>query len=268
MRYDITNGRQFTFVPSMQQLEPVKKRQNEVRQSIHEMPFFKVRAAINSNMMKMEPSQKSGKNKEQRKIKIPKQFLYKEMISEYFPEPAGMSKITDFNPTVHLILEPEIQMTGETLPPTTLEDGTESDQGFNKVEAKFVRHIEKLLLTVEPNGDKFAALINDCLLEGMECLTVYERWSRHPELNKYEKVLESWDNRVCQVWEQPDKLYLDCDEWLVENDLHQNHGLRVNQLIKSAFDKISLLFESYRPYLNALWENEQIDFSLLESDRL
>lgn len=89
-------------------------------------------------MMKMEPSQKGGKNKEQRKIRIPKQFLYKEMISEYYPEPAGMSKITDFNPTVHLILEPEIQMTGETLPPT-LEDGTESDQGFNKVEAKFVR---------------------------------------------------------------------------------------------------------------------------------
>jgi len=44
--------------------------------------------------------------------------------------------------------------------------------------------------------------------------------------------------------------------------------LRVNKLIKAAFEKITLLFESYRPYLNAVWENEQIDFSLLENDRL
>ena len=35
-----------------------------------------------------------------------------------------------------------------------------------------------------------------------------------------------------------------------------------------AFEKITLLFESYRPYLNAVWENEQIDFSLLENNRL
>ena len=189
------------------------------------------------------------------------------MISEYYPEPVGTSKITDFNPTVHLILEPDFTMTGETAP-VTLEDDNESDQGLNKIEATFVKQIDKLLLMIEPNGEKFASLINDCLLEGMECLTVYERWSRHPELNKFEKVLESWDNRVCQVWEQPEKLQLDCDEWLVENDLHQNHSLRVNQLIKAAFEKITLLFESYRPYLNAVWENEQIDFSLLENDRL
>lgn len=189
------------------------------------------------------------------------------MISEYYPEPVGLSKITDFNPTVHLILEPDLTMTGETVIPS-LEDGNESEQGSNKIEATFVNKIDKLLLMIEPNGEKFASLINDCLLEGMECLTVYERWSRHPELNKFEKVLESWDNRVCQVWEQPEKLQLDCDEWLIENDLHQNHSLRVNQLIKAAFDKISLLFESYRPYLNAVWENEQIDFNLLQNDRL
>lgn len=208
-----------------------------------------------------------GKPKDKRSIKIPRQFLFKEMISEYYPEPVGLSKITDFNPTVHLILEPDLTMTGETVIPS-LEDGNESEQGSNKIEATFVNKIDKLLLMIEPNGEKFASLINDCLLEGMECLTVYERWSRHPELNKFEKVLESWDNRVCQVWEQPEKLQLDCDEWLIENDLHQNHSLRVNQLIKAAFDKISLLFESYRPYLNAVWENEQIDFNLLQNDRL
>ena len=64
-----------------------------------------------------------------------------------------------------------------------------------------MRNIEKLMLLIVPNGESFSSLINDSLLEGMECLTNYERWSRHPDLNKYERVLESWDNRVCSEWE-------------------------------------------------------------------
>lgn len=88
---------------------------------------------------------------------------------------------------------------------------------------------------IEPSGDKFAALINDSICEGMECLTVYERWSRHPDLNKYERVLESWDNRVCQEWEQPDKLVIDCDEWLLENEVHLNHADEIKKLLSNAF---------------------------------
>jgi len=65
----------------------------------------------------------------------------------------------------------------------------------------------------------------------MECLTVYERWSRHPDLNPYEAVLETWDDRVCFEWEQPDKLYLDCDEWLTDNELHQNHAHEIQSLM-------------------------------------
>jgi len=45
-------------------------------------------------------------------------------------------------------------MTGETVP--TLEDGNESEQGSNKIEATFVNQIDKLLLMIEPNGEKFA----------------------------------------------------------------------------------------------------------------
>jgi hypothetical protein len=137
-----------------------------------------------------------------------------------------------------------------------------------KIEVTIVKEIEKLLLMIEPSGERFSSLINDSILEGMECLTVYERWSRHPDLNKYERVLESWDNRVCSEWEQPDKLFLDCDEWLVENDLHQTHGRVIHEYVRSAFDKVIIFFETYRSYLHAYWENEQIDFRLLESDRL
>jgi hypothetical protein len=106
------------------------------------------------------------------------------------------------------------------------------------IEVSCVKDIEKHVLVIEDDGDRFAALINDCLIEGMECLTVYERWSRHPDLNRYEKVLESWDNRVCQVWEPPDKLYLDCDEWLVDNELHAKHTSRINNIMILAFQNV------------------------------
>jgi len=103
--------------------EPAKKRHMEIKHSIHDMPFFKVNAVINHSMLKKN---QDGKTKDKRTIRIPRQFLYKEMISEYYPEPIGLSKITDFNPTVHLILEPDLTMTGETVIPS-LDDGNESE---------------------------------------------------------------------------------------------------------------------------------------------
>jgi hypothetical protein len=98
-----------------------------------------------------------------------------------------------------MTLEPELQKTEESDDVFILNN--DSEDGVTKIEVTIVKEIEKLLLMIEPSGEKFSSLINDSILEGMECLTVYERWSRHPDLNKYERVLESWDNRVCSEWE-------------------------------------------------------------------
>ena len=56
----------------------------------------------------------------------------------------------------------------------------------------------------------------------MDCLKNFERWSRHEELVKYVKVLESWDDKVCDEWEPPDDPQLNCDDWLHDNPIFIN----------------------------------------------
>jgi hypothetical protein len=99
----------------------------------------------------------------------------------------------------------------------------------------------------------FTTEINKCLLDGMECLKVFERWSRHPDLDKYEAVLEDWDDRVCSEWEPPDQLYLNCDDWLNDNEIYKEHGFQVKILIKGAFKKVDKFFTVYNEFLTEHW---------------
>ena len=69
-------------------------------------------------------------------------------------------------------------------------------------------------------------------MDGMECLRVFERWSRHPDLDKYEAVLETWDDRVVTEWEAPDQMYLNCGEWLEDNKLYASHQTKITDQIK------------------------------------
>ena len=110
--------------------------------------------------------------------------------------------------------------------------------------------------------------IKKCLFEGMECLKVFERWSRHPDLDKYEANLEDWDDRVCAEWEPPDQLYLNCDQWLNHNKLYETHGDVITGLLRGAFDKVDEFFEIYNDFLIEYWQNKHIDFGILENEQL
>ena len=108
--------------------------------------------------------------------------------------------------------------------------------------------------------------IKKCLFEGMECLKVFERWSRHPDLDKYEEVLEDWDDRVCSEWEPPDQLNLNCDQWLAHNKHYEKHGDQISLLIRGAFEKVDTFFEVYNEFLIEYWQNKHIDFGILENE--
>ena len=114
-----------------------------------------------------------------------------------------------------------------------------------KHEATYIKNLCRLWLKAEPDGDRFSREINKCLQQGMECLKVFERWSRHPDLDKYEAVLEDWDDRVCEEWEPPDQIYLNCDEWLLDNSLYESHASDITNLIRGAFQKVDSFFQVY-----------------------
>ena len=65
-----------------------------------------------------------------------------------------------------------------------------------KVARTRVVNLNKVWLNVKPLKQDFSSLITGCFQEGLECLKHFERWSRHEDLLKYVKVLESWDDKV------------------------------------------------------------------------
>lgn len=199
---------------------------------------------------------------------IPKEHFYKIYIDHYAPPPLGESLLEDFNPMVHLELR-EDMMEEEPLKFDPYDEQAHDDSNVLKLETQMVRNLHKVWLSIEPSGLKFSAFINDCLLDGMECLKVFERWSRHPELDKYEAVLETWDDRVCMEWEQPESLYLNCDEWLIENRLYSEHSIHISKHIKSAFEKVEVFLEGYNDFLLKFWQNKMCkDFAILKDDNL
>lgn len=105
--------------------------------------------------------------------------------------------MSDFNPLVHLELEEQIEINDDTADQIQIYDDSEENANVFKHEVQYVVELNRLWLKAEPDGMRFFDEIKKCLLEGMECLKVFERRSRNPDLKKYETVLEDWDDRVC-----------------------------------------------------------------------
>jgi len=73
-------------------------------------------------------------------------------------------------------------------------------------------------LRLKPGKNEVILLLDQCINSDLECLKIFERWSRHPDLHKYLKILESWDDKVCDDWGGPtDELHLNCMKWLDED---------------------------------------------------
>lgn len=100
VRIELSEEKPFSRKASLETVDYFKLKRN-TQTSVREMPFFKVQAAVNPEMMTLDSSSRRPR------MSIPQSHLRKVLIDEYFPEPAGKSDITDFNPTVHLVLESE-----------------------------------------------------------------------------------------------------------------------------------------------------------------
>lgn len=118
----------------------------------------------------------------------------------------------------------------------------EEDENANKVQRRRVVSLNRIWLNVVPQKSDFVSLLNECFQEGLECLKHFERWSRHEDLLPYVKVLESWDDKVCDEWDPPDDNNLNCDDWLQENYWFVNQAELMNNYLTDAFDKVYNFF--------------------------
>ncbi len=79
------------------------------------------------------------------------------------------------------------------------------------------------------------------------------------------RVLESWDDRVCEgEWEPPDDYRLRCDEWLQDNYWFINLDFIIDRYLSTAFFNVKTFFKRLEPFLQGYWENKRL---LLDFDR-
>ena len=133
-----------------------------------------------------------------------------ELIAAFEPPNLGHFFEEDFDPTVHMTIS---ENKGEKFA-----EGDESENEFlevdDRVERIRVEGITKIWLKSEPPKEDFIACLYNAFNEGLNVLKNFERWSRHDDLSPYVKVLESWDDKVCDNWESPEENHLNCEEWL------------------------------------------------------
>ena len=106
-------------------------------------------------------------------------------------------------------------------------------------------------------------MLEESINQGYASLKSIERWSRHGELLKYVKVLESWDDKVCESWDPPDDNYLDCDSWLEDEELKNEQLTRIQRYIQSSFSNVDRYMKNFQPFLQKYHDNLNINFDIV-----
>jgi dynein heavy chain len=211
-----------------------------------------------------------------REVEIPAHSLYTASIDPFILPPIGKSRMMDFNPMVHLEIEPEPRDSDDdeaAAQPAHYTAKTEDsfDAQNSKLEVTKVKNIHELWLNVYPDKHVLASLIMETFKLGFDSLKNFERWSMHADLKPYDQVLEHWDYRCYERWEPPqeNELYLNCDDWIVEHPAYQHLEENVEILINKGMDNVTQQFEQLELILHDYWINQQLgDFSAVLHERL
>lgn len=128
--------------------------------------------------------------------------------------------------------------------------------------------LEYIWLDFYPLQEDFASALENLVFDGLDCLRLIERLSRHPELNDFVSALEEWDDKVTEKWIIPEVLELDVVAWLEDQPLYRDIHRKIRGLIRKGFKICSNQLEKFAYSVSALWKNYEIDFALLEKPNL
>lgn len=133
---------------------------------------------------------------------------------------------------------------------------------------KRAKTIQNYWLQLNPAKEKFLNLITTCFSDGLECIQVFERWSKHTDMQAYSNALEDWDDRVGDNWDPPESNYLNPKTWINEHPIFSSQTVQVKELLSSSYDKAQIFLTRFQPILEMYWSNKSIDLSILVHERL
>jgi dynein heavy chain len=192
---------------------------------------------------------------------IPAKFISEEEVVPFKLKPKGPNEPEEYDPNNHA----EIEEAATADSPSKLNRSDEIDDTKTR---QVVSSLNKVWLTLEPKQLDFFRSILDLVFQGLDCLTVIERWSRHPELLDYADTLEEWDYMVAETWEAPASLFLDPRPWLADHPSYAEIEPVFDKIFQLSFDRCSELMMKFDYYLATYWKNSLIDFDRLRHPRL
>jgi hypothetical protein len=204
--------------------------------------------------------------------------IIKERPNEFKLPPYGNSTVEEFDPNVHLELEPE-KKKKENGDDASDDEDEEDQQPQVDAYGKEIPKEPKVWrlnaielyhnwLYIGPDKKMVLTKLQETLTNGLESLMVFERWSKHDDLTPYANALEEWDDMVGDDWEAPDKNFLNPHDWIKEDETYKASNPKLEEIIHSAFSKADSFLRSMQPYLSTYWNNNRINFDLLLHERL
>lgn len=146
-----------------------------------------------------------------------------------------------------------------------LQEAPEIDESSKKRHCSEIHH---LWLNLNPDKNDFNNLIDNFFTEGVECIQVIERWSKHKEFLPYANALEEWDEIIGDKWIMPEQIHLNPMPYLRENPFYRTFLQTMNTLLTNSFTRIDVFFREFRLYLNYYWTDLTTNFALLEDDNM
>lgn len=130
-----------------------------------------------------------------------------EPLKEFCPAPFGQSKDEEFNFLYHVHYKQKRDPSEKKNPN---EDSDEEEivakaPNEDKVyDRSIVKSITQIWLKISPSKEDFSRDLMKCIVDGLNAIQAFERWSRHDDMTRYVSVLEEWDDMVGDDWEHPE----------------------------------------------------------------
>jgi hypothetical protein len=74
----------------------------------------------------------------------------------------------------------------------------------------------------------------DTIKEAIGSIQVFQRWSRHPAMIPYVNILEEWDDKVGDDWENVEGNFLNPNDW-IDKEHSDLFSLTLKKLFTESF---------------------------------
>ncbi len=87
-------------------------------------------------------------------------------------------------------------------------------------------------------------------------------------MKAYANVLEDWDDKVGENWDEPESEFLNPFSWISEDDWYINQEGYLEDILSIGFSKAQQFMSKFHKVMEIYWKNKQFDCKILVHERI